>query len=257
MILQSENPIRMVRELAGTPITLIFALMCVKQRVSQAWLESTTGFSDKTVSKGLAYLREAQLVDWTSAGWQLVKENVKQLPLVMEIEEETEEQIVTGEDHDLRTPSKYSGGHDDNMESRRNSDSVNYLSTVVVVNDLNINNTSTTDLNLTEKSGKIPTLEEIQRVLDAAEELLGNRILGEPWDYADIDRLLSWIAKAYDGYRKSSKSKVYNPAGLVFWAFHKGREVMIEKRYLDLNRVELPESFCRASGQWEFEEEEV
>ena len=133
---------------------------------------------------------------------------------------------------------------------RRNSD----LSTVVVVND-SFKPTTPTDLNLTLRNVKIPDYDEIKQILDAAEELFGQRIMGEPQDYADVDLLLSWIAKAYDGCRKSTKSKVHNPAGLVYWAFHKGKNTKIENKYLDLNKVNLPESFCRASGQWEFEDD--
>jgi biotin operon repressor len=86
MILQTENPIRMVRELKGAPLSIIIALGLVQQRVSQGWLERSTGYTDKPISQALQYLREVGLVDETRSGWQLVKENAKQLPMVMQMD---------------------------------------------------------------------------------------------------------------------------------------------------------------------------
>jgi hypothetical protein len=58
-----------------------------RQRVTQEWLERSTGYTDKPVSQALAYLREVGLVDQAAGGWQLVKERMMQLPLVMQSEE--------------------------------------------------------------------------------------------------------------------------------------------------------------------------
>jgi hypothetical protein len=88
MILQSDNPIRMVRELKGAPLSIFIALGMVRQRVSQEWLAGATGYTDKPICHALKYLREVGLVDQTSSGWQLVKENAKQLPLAMQMEGE-------------------------------------------------------------------------------------------------------------------------------------------------------------------------
>jgi hypothetical protein len=79
-----ENPLRLVRELKGAPLSILFALSIVQQRVTQSWIERTTGYTDKTISKALAYLEEVGMVDQTSAGWMLTGE-VKQLPLMVEL----------------------------------------------------------------------------------------------------------------------------------------------------------------------------
>jgi len=207
-----------------------------------------TGYTDKPLRTGLRYLREVGLVDENRSGWQLVKENAKQLPLTLQLEADPPVE-------DMQEPSK---NQSENVEiCRNNSDSLNYLSKEEVVN-INIKDSSTNLLNLSDKSGKIPTLEEIQKVLDAAEGLFGHRIMGELQDYADIDRLLSWIAQAYMGCYESGRLKIQNPAGLVYWAFHHGKDKSAEKKYLDANRLGmyLPESFMKASGQWDFDDED-
>jgi hypothetical protein len=267
MIIQSENPIRMVRELKGAPLSIIFALMCVKQRVNREWLEGATGYTDKTISRALAYLKEASLVDHTTAGWHMVRKNVSHLPLITEVEEgiskddPSEEHPDRQKNEELpgRTEEQKSGPPDKTRASRNNSESFNNLTTVVVEEINKLNTPSTTDLNLSLKDGKIQTLDEIQMVMDAAEVLFGHKIMGDLADYTNIDRLLSWIAQAYRGWHdESGRLKIQNPAGLVYWAFHQGKGKAAEKKYLDINQLweYLPESFMRASGQWEFEEDD-
>jgi hypothetical protein len=88
MILQSDNPIRMVRELKGAPLSILMVLSLVHQRVTQEYLERATGYTDKPVSQALAYMQEIGLADHTNVGWQLVEEMVKQLPLPLSLDEE-------------------------------------------------------------------------------------------------------------------------------------------------------------------------
>jgi hypothetical protein len=247
MILQSDNPIRMVRELKGAPLSILMVLSLVHQRVTQEYLERATGYTDKPVSQALAYMQEIGLADHTNAGWQLIKQNVMQLPLPLKLDEEAETQEESPKTDET-----------DQM-SRKYSDSLNYLKGVVVEDINNLNSSSTTSLNLSDEIGKIPTLEEIQKVLDAAEDLFGHAIMGEPRDYADIDRLLSWITQAYDGYcQGKGRLKVENPAGLVYWAFHQGKNLAPGEKYIKSCNQDrcLPESFKRKSGQWDFEDEE-
>jgi len=49
-----------------------------------------------------------------------------------------------------------------------------------------------------------------------------------------------------------------SPAGLVYWAFHQGKDQKPRKKYCDLDNADryLPESFMRQSGQWKFIDEE-
>jgi len=100
MILQSDNPIRMVRELKGAPLSILMVLSIVQQRVTQEYLERATGYTDKPVSQALAYMQEIGLADHTNAGWQLIKANVMQLPLPLSLENETETQDEKTESDD-------------------------------------------------------------------------------------------------------------------------------------------------------------
>ncbi|OGC95284.1 MAG: hypothetical protein A2029_01415 [Chloroflexi bacterium RBG_19FT_COMBO_47_9] len=263
MILQSDNPIRMVRELKGAPLSIIMVLSLVSQRVTQEYLERSTGYTDKPVSQALQYLQEVGLADHTQSGWQLVEENAKQLPLALQIDKEVihEEPQEAQKGEGIQDPEKIKEATKnqtlDVSLSRNNSDSLK-LSKLVVDNNLNLNQDSTNLLTLSEKVGKIPTLEEIKKVLDAAEGLFGRPIMGDPRDYADIDRLISWVAQAYRGCYEQGRLKIQNPAGLVYWAFHQGRDKQAEKKYQDMDHVDqyLPESFLRASGEWIFEDVE-
>jgi len=268
MILQSENPIRMVCEFKGAKLSIIIVLGLVHQRVSQEWLERNTGYTDKTISQALAYLEEHGFTDHTNAGWQLTSEKARQLVMPLELEEEnsTEQEkkgnvVIIDADQDenfnpSRTEEQRSGSTNKQNAGRNNSDSLNYLSKKeeVVINNLN---TSSNSLNLSNKDGKIPTLEEIQQVLEAAAKLFGHEIVGEPRDYADLDRLLAWITQAYDR-RGIGRGKIENPPGMVYWAFHQGKDRAPEKKYTESwcqDRC-LPEPFKRNSGQWDFEDEE-
>jgi hypothetical protein len=52
-------------------LSIVLCMRIVGTRVSQGWLEAQTDYTDKTVGRALAYLREVGMVDHTSAGWQL------------------------------------------------------------------------------------------------------------------------------------------------------------------------------------------
>lgn len=150
MILQTDNPIRMVRELKGAPLSIVMVLSLVTQRVSQEYLERATGYTDKPVSQALAYLREVGLADHTSSGWMLIRGRAQQLPMVMEMEENIEPQrsqsdVDEGEE-DITSLTENNDGNeiassDDrchpprNDESRNNSDSL-----LTYLNNNNINN---------------------------------------------------------------------------------------------------------------------
>jgi hypothetical protein len=262
MILQSENPIRMIRELKGAPLSIWMVLSLVHQRVTQEYLERATGYTDKPVSQALAYMQEIGLADHTNAGWQLIEQMVKQLPLPLALDEEIKGEDQPAEINNVentsRTEDQGAGPTEKQNTGRNISDSLNYLSKKeeVVIN--NINTSSSNSLNLNNKDGKIPTSEEIQKVLDAAEVLFGRPVMGDPRDYANIDRLLSWITQAYMGSLEGGKLKIQNPAGLVYWSFHQGKDRAPEKKYSESGFQDwhLPESFKRDSGQWDFEDKE-
>jgi hypothetical protein len=228
--LQSENPISLARKYKGAPLAVLWVLYFTHQRVSQSYLESMTGYTDKTIRSALQYLKEDGVIDYQAEGWFVCKG--------------IQLQIVS-----MNQDEKY----------RKNSEPFNYLSKEAEGGISKLNIPPTNLLNITREVEKIPPIEEIQKVLDAAADLFERPILGDPRDYADLDRLLSWIAQAYQGSTRQGKLMVKSPAGLIYWAFHQGKSQPVEKKYKDPQNLEkyLTERFMRASGQWEFEDEDV
>jgi hypothetical protein len=219
-----DNPIRIVRELKGAPLSIVMVLMMVKHRVSQEFLERSTGYTDKPISQSLSYLKEAGLIDHTSSGWQLIKGDIFQHLLSPSIDEEP-------------------------TQSRNNSDPVKLEEEGFINNNL----TSATLLNNPEQVGDIPTIELAQQILDAAETLFKHKILGEPREYADVDRLIAWIAQAWHN-RGNGRGKIESPAALVYWAFHKGNDTKPEKTYSSDPERYLPECFMQSCGYWIYDD---
>lgn len=122
-----ENPIRMVRELKGAPLSILFALSIVQMRVSQEYLERVTGYTDKPLALGIGYLAEIGLVDKSSAGWGLTG-MARQLPLTLEITGTTEstestENAEKTEEEKTAEPQSIEDNLDTVGGSRNNSDS--------------------------------------------------------------------------------------------------------------------------------------
>jgi hypothetical protein len=258
-----DNPIRLVSELRGARMAIVWVFMINKHRVSQDYLETVTSYTDKTVSQALAYLREVGLADHTSAGWQLTTTAAQQLPLVLGLGPGSHPALNPGNRGDSPEPGDFPNHPDDPSDIRNPGRNISDPTESLVVEVVNIKNnvllknnnlTTTTDSSL---DGKIPTIDTIQKVLDAAEDLFDHEILGDTKDYWDIDRLLAWICQAYH-LRGNGRGKVSSPAGLVYWAFHQGKDQKPRKKFLDLDNADryLPESFMRRSGQWNFEDEE-
>jgi hypothetical protein len=140
MILNSESPIRMVRELKGAPLSILMVLTLVDQRVSKQYLERATGYTDKPINHALAYMREVGLVDQTNSGWQLIKEKIMQPPLTLEIEEgDSSPKSHSIKERGLRQSiandlCERGSGREEGVENRNNSDSL--ITTTLNINDL-------------------------------------------------------------------------------------------------------------------------
>ena len=76
-----ENPLKMIRELKGAPMSVLLALAIVRQPVKEIWLVSVTGYTENTVRSALRYLTEVGYVKQISGqSWQIA--NSFQLPLM-------------------------------------------------------------------------------------------------------------------------------------------------------------------------------
>jgi len=117
--MQIDNPIRLVRELKGAPLSIVLVLQFVTQRVTQEYLERSTGYTDKPVRQALEYLREIGMVDHTREGWLLCQ--AQQLVLGLGQEELTAEtqrsdEVIEGGEEQEKS--------DTDGVSRNNSDSI-------------------------------------------------------------------------------------------------------------------------------------
>ena len=188
-----ENPIRMVRELKGAPLSILFALSIVQQRVSQAWLERSTGYTDKTIAQALGYLHEISLVDWTSAGWQLTGE-AKQLPLPLQLEENVADEEVIAEENS-----------DDSCQTRRISDPF------IIINDSEveeeeINNNN----NLKRAGGRKNSDSEVFNALTRAGIVGKKRKLLAESEWVTVESVENWEA-----HLKREKGSDYKPGLLI------------------------------------------
>jgi len=89
-----ENPIKLLRELKGCPLSVLLALSIVKQPVNAGWLENVTGYSDKPISKALELLVEfGYIAKISGQKWQ-IGINV-QMPLMIENRNNSDFQATT------------------------------------------------------------------------------------------------------------------------------------------------------------------
>lgn len=154
MTLNSDNPIRMVRELKGAPLSILLILRIVHQPVSNEFIEGATGYTDKPVRKALKYLQEIGLVVQNSKGW-ILSTGGQQLPLPLldDGDGAAEEPVII--DGNTTEPIQ---------ECRNNSDLVNYLS-----NNININQVSKVSNGQKRKNSDLPPV--IRENLETFREL--------------------------------------------------------------------------------------
>jgi hypothetical protein len=78
-MLQLENLPSLARKYKGAPLACLWVLITTNQRVTQSYLQSMTGYTDKTISSALEFLKEDGLIDHQYNGWLLCED--VQLPL--------------------------------------------------------------------------------------------------------------------------------------------------------------------------------
>ena len=79
-MIQLENLPALARKYKGAPLACLWVLMTCHQRVTQSYLESMTGYTDKTISSALQYLKEDGLIDHQPTGWMISSGTQLQLP---------------------------------------------------------------------------------------------------------------------------------------------------------------------------------
>lgn len=117
----------MLRTLKGSPLSILMALALVRQPVKAEWLQTVTGYSDKSISAGLAVLKEFGLATRNGRyAWQIA-DGIEQLPLMaIDPEKETDlpegpaETVVQPEENDPATRGKDAHGAADTAPRKEN-----------------------------------------------------------------------------------------------------------------------------------------
>jgi len=99
-----ENPLAMLRQFKGAPLSVYIALTIVRQPVTAYWLSTVTGYENQAITRALYYLKELQYVTCDShrSNWQL--SNALQLPLPLN----SKDIVQDHENHDPRASSSSS-----------------------------------------------------------------------------------------------------------------------------------------------------
>lgn len=182
-----------IRKLKGAPLAVLALLVWAAREkpgvgVTNAWLCTWSGYSDKPVANALAYLEgEGMAVRAPAGGW-IAAHNALQLPLFA---------VDNSVDNSVDELASYPQGRG---ESRKNSDSAGSLKSSQSINTSLQNQTD-----LDSRGGEIPT----EKVLQAAERLFGERPYGD--NYPDLQHLLAWVAQAW-----AQRDKLRAPARVVY-----------------------------------------
>jgi len=75
-----QDPIKLLRQLKGAPLAVLFAMIWTRARVSADWLVTVTGYTDKPVTQALKLLTAYGWITKVQSGWQISKG--VQLPLM-------------------------------------------------------------------------------------------------------------------------------------------------------------------------------
>jgi hypothetical protein len=81
-----DEPLSLLRQLKGCPLSVLFALAIAHQPVGERWLIQVTGYSQNMVRNALGYLNEISLAQRNGRydAWVLC-DGVRQLPLMAEL----------------------------------------------------------------------------------------------------------------------------------------------------------------------------
>ena len=76
-----NDPVKMLRQLKGAPLSCMLAMWFVQTRVSADYLVTITGYTDKPVTQALKLLTAYGWITKVQSGWQISKD--VQLPLMV------------------------------------------------------------------------------------------------------------------------------------------------------------------------------
>jgi len=66
-----SDPIKVLRQLKGAPLAVLFAMIWTRARVSADWIVTVTGYTDKPVTQALKLLTAYGWITKVQGGWQI------------------------------------------------------------------------------------------------------------------------------------------------------------------------------------------
>jgi len=81
-----DNPLELLRQLKGAPLSIYLACQIARQAVSQNWLCEQTGYTDHAVTRALSYLTGHNYLSRVTGGW-MISSSAVQLPLMAALPE--------------------------------------------------------------------------------------------------------------------------------------------------------------------------
>lgn len=256
---RNDNPLALVRALRGAPLTCLFALSLAGEPAQVRRVCEMTGYSHKTAAAALQALAELGLAahDGQHSQWRLAPpagdllqagsaaQNPAGDPAGRPPSTRTE---AAARPEAAANPLGRSLGGKFSSPSGKIYDSKVKAIAKAYPTSISLSIIKRESALTANRPGQAPPRkreagrEAVRKILAATRDLFGERVLGRPSQYPDVQLLLGWIAQAYD-----HRDRLRKPARVVYAGLKNLEEP--ERRYLRNPWAFLPDDFRQRVGE--------
>jgi len=208
-----ENPLALLRQLKGAPLSVYMACLIVRQVVGRDWLCQQTGYTEHAVTTALGYLTSHNFLARVTGGWMVA--TAAQLPLMAALPEGESDNLIENDFHKKRDKRLF--GSADDVVNDESEESQENKST----------STSTTGQKRDKRlfGGKIVSVKTILKEQDEIDACLavlrdagifGNRAA----DIAEANHVTVDYIKAH--LAQVANESWDNPLGMAIWRMGQG-----------------------------------
>jgi hypothetical protein len=227
-----DNPLSLLRQLKGAPISVLLACYWAGQPVSHKWLVQQTGYSSYAVTQALGYLTECQFLTHVTGGW-MITDGAKQLPLMAALpsgeEQESDGQRIeenanlVGRFEATSIPeTRFEDSSNLVLENRGILESCLKLEEEAnsLINLTTVSSSCTENRGILESAGPEEKLPSVAKILAETSDLFGRP--GVVASQLPIDKLspthvFAWLACAYDQWVDGGrKGRIQSPGAYVY-----------------------------------------
>jgi hypothetical protein len=210
-----ENPLALLRQLKGAPLSVYMACLIVRQVVTHHWCCEQTGYTEHAVTTALAYLTAHNFLTRVTGGWMVA--TAAQLPLMYE-------QLEPGlEGSNIAINAILGDEYRDNREScplkkeriyrQENENDPSFF--------LNGENRDNRDFEETDQpAAQEPVLPGVQEILVETGDLFGGQgvyLSGIDTDNLQPHDVLGWLAQAWDQWVDGGRrGRLHSPVQFVY-----------------------------------------